>query len=99
MPVTKSYLITNRIPSATSVAVCARTRDQVVSDHLVIKCFAQGNYLGARIDGAYTCFYNQRGLAEEHIKEGKCAFYLTRRSCRRFSNNEIRLQLHALATT
>lgn len=53
--------------------------------------------MGARIDGAHTCFYNQRDPAEQHIKEGKCAFYLTRRSCRRFSNKEVRLQLQALA--
>jgi hypothetical protein len=42
-------------------------------------------------------FYNQRGTAEQHIKEGKCAFHWTRLSCRRFRDNEVRLQLHALA--
>jgi hypothetical protein len=42
-------------------------------------------------------FYNQRGTAEQHIKEGKYAFHWTRRSCRRFRDNEVRLQLHALA--
>lgn len=43
------------------------------------------------------CFYNQRGTAEQHIKEGKNAITWTRLSCKRFCNNEVRLQLHALA--
>ena len=42
-------------------------------------------------------FYNQRGTAEQHIKEGKYAFHWTRLSCKRFRDNEVRLQLHALA--
>ena len=42
-------------------------------------------------------FYNQRGTAEQHIKEGKYAFRWTRLSCKRFRDNEERLQLHALA--
>ena len=42
-------------------------------------------------------FYNQRGKAEQHIKEGKYAFRWTRLSCRKFRDNEVRLQLHALA--
>ena len=42
-------------------------------------------------------FYNQRGKAEQYIKEGKYAIKWTRLSCRKFRNNEVRLQLHALA--
>ena len=42
-------------------------------------------------------FYNQRGTAEQHIKEGKYAFRRARLSCKRFRDNEVRLQLHALA--
>jgi hypothetical protein len=42
-------------------------------------------------------FYNQRGTAEQHIKEGKYAFRWTRLSCKKFRDNEGRLQLHALA--
>jgi hypothetical protein len=42
-------------------------------------------------------FYNQRGAAEQHIKEGKYAFHWTRLSCRKFRDNEVRLQLHVLA--
>lgn len=42
-------------------------------------------------------FYNQRGTAEQHIKEGKYALKWTRLSCMRFAANAVRLQLHALA--
>jgi hypothetical protein len=42
-------------------------------------------------------FYNQRSTAEQHIKKGKYAFHWTRLSCRRFRDNEVRLQLHAPA--
>jgi len=42
-------------------------------------------------------FYNQRGTAEQWIKEGKGAIKWTRLSCRSFSANAVRLQLHALA--
>ena len=44
-----------------------------------------------------TRFYNRRGTAEQHIREGKYAFRWTRLSCKRFRDNEVRLQLHALA--
>ena len=42
-------------------------------------------------------FYNHRGTAEQFIKEGKYAVKWTRLSCSKFRNNEVRLQLHALA--
>ena len=42
-------------------------------------------------------FYNDRGTAEQHIKEGKYALKWTRLSCMRFEANAVRLQLHALA--
>ena len=44
-----------------------------------------------------VAFYNQRGTAEQHIKEGKDAINWTRLSCHGFRNNEVRLQLHVLA--
>ena len=44
-----------------------------------------------------VAFYNHRGTAEQFIKEGKNAIKWTRLSCRKFRNNEVRLQLHALA--
>jgi Transposase DDE domain group 1 len=44
-----------------------------------------------------VAFYNQRGTAEQYIKEGKNAIKWTRLSCRTFTANAVRLQLHALA--
>ena len=44
-----------------------------------------------------VAFYNQRGTAEQWIKEGKNAIKRTRLSCRKFRHNAVRLQLHALA--
>lgn len=44
-----------------------------------------------------VAFYNQRGTAEPYIKEGKMALKWTRLSCRTMAQNEVRLQLHALA--
>jgi hypothetical protein len=44
-----------------------------------------------------VAFYNQRGTAEQWIKEDKNAIKWTRLSCRKFRNNEVRLQFHALA--
>ena len=42
-------------------------------------------------------FYNGRGTAEQWIKEGKHAINWTRLSCHDFQDNEVRLQLFALA--
>jgi hypothetical protein len=44
-----------------------------------------------------VAFYNQRGTAEQYIKEGKNAIKWTRLPCRTFAANAVRLQLHALA--
>ena len=44
-----------------------------------------------------TWFYNQRGKAEQYIKEGKNAIKWTRLSRHKFRDNAVRLQLHALA--
>lgn len=41
--------------------------------------------------------YNQRGKAEQWIKEGKQAMKMTRLSCHRFRGNEVRLWLSILA--
>lgn len=41
--------------------------------------------------------YNRHGMAERWIKDGKNALTWTRLSCRRFRNDEVRFQLHALA--
>lgn len=42
-------------------------------------------------------FYNNRGTAEQWIKEGKNAVKWTKLSCRDFKDNQARLQLFALA--
>ena len=42
-------------------------------------------------------FYNGRGTAEQWIKEGKNAIKWTKLSCQRFADNQVRLQLFALA--
>ncbi len=42
-------------------------------------------------------FYNGRGTAEQWIKEGKNAVNWTRLSCHDFTDNQVRLQLFALA--
>ena len=42
-------------------------------------------------------FYNGRGTAEQWIKEGKTAVKWTRLSCHDFVDNQVRLQLFALA--
>jgi Transposase DDE domain group 1 len=40
--------------------------------------------------------YNERGTAEQWIKEGRSAIKWTRLSCRTFAANAVRLQLHVL---
>ncbi len=42
-------------------------------------------------------FYNGRGTAEQWLKEGKNAVKWTRLSCHDFADNQVRLQLFALA--
>jgi hypothetical protein len=44
-----------------------------------------------------VALYNQRGTAEQWIKEGKNAVTWTQLSCQSFKANALRLQLHALA--
>jgi hypothetical protein len=46
---------------------------------------------------AVVRFYNQRGTAEQWIKEGKAATHWTRLSCHRFRANEVRLLLGGIA--
>ena len=51
----------------------------------------------SRLAERVVAFYNQRGAAEQWIKEGQNAINWTRLSCRSFAANAVRLQLHALA--
>jgi len=50
-----------------------------------------------RLAERVVMFYNHRGTAEQHIKEGKNVVTRTRLTCRRFTANAVRLQRHALA--
>ena len=51
----------------------------------------------SRSDEAVAKFYNGRGTAEQWIKKGKNAVKWTRLSCHDFVDNQVRLQLFALA--
>ena len=51
----------------------------------------------SRSDERVVKFYNGRGTAEQWIKEGKNAVKWTRLSCHDFVDNQVRLQLFALA--
>src|SRR5919199_5128192 len=50
-----------------------------------------------RPPGRVVAFQNQRGTAEQWIREGKNAIRRTRLPCRSMRANAVRLQLHALA--
>jgi len=63
----------------------------------VISIFKTPPRYQVRATERVVAFYNQRGKAEPYIKEGKNAIRWTRLSCRKFRNNAVRLQLHALA--
>ena len=52
---------------------------------------------GTETNRAVVRFYNQRGTAEQWIKEGKAATHWTRLSCHRFRANEVRLLLGVIA--
>ena len=62
--------------------------------------FPRENFIVTNMGGGaapVTWFYNGRGTAEQCIKEGKIALNWTRLSCHDFADNQVRLQLFALA--
>jgi hypothetical protein len=62
--------------------------------------FPRIGFIVTNLDGSpaqVVNFYNQRGTAEQWIKEGKYAVRWTRLSCHSFDANQARLQLHVLA--
>jgi len=62
--------------------------------------FARVNYIVTNLrwkSSNVVKFYNKRGTAEQWIKEGKYALNWTRLSCHDFVDNQVRLQLFALA--
>lgn len=59
--------------------------------------FVEEKAVGGLEAMAIAKFYNGRGTAEQWIKEGKNAVKWTRLSCHDFVDNQVRLQLFALA--
>jgi hypothetical protein len=62
--------------------------------------FSRAGFIVTTLTGtirAVVRFYNQRGTAEQWIKEGKTATHWTRLSCHRFRANEVRLLLGVIA--
>src|SRR5215469_18741745 len=74
----------------------ALCQSRMASRQAVPACRLHRDQSGASCRAAVG-FYNQRGTAEQWIKEGKGAIKWTRPSCRTFAANAVRLQLQALA--
>jgi hypothetical protein len=69
-------------------------------EHHLGELFPRVGFIVTTLTGtnrAVVRFYNQRGTAEQWIKEGKAATHWTRLSCHRFRANESRLLLGVIA--
>src|SRR5262249_42320376 len=69
-------------------------------EHHLEELFPRVGFIITTLTGtnrAVVRFYNQRGTAEQWIKEGKTATHWTRLSCHRFRANEVRLLLGVIA--
>ena len=69
-------------------------------EHHLGELFPRVGFIVTTLTGtnrAVVRFYNQRGTAEQWIKEGKSATHWTRLSCHRFRANEVRLLLGVIA--
>ncbi len=69
-------------------------------EHHLGDLFPRVGFIVTNLTGANRAvvrFYNQRGTAEQWIKEGKEATHWTRLSCHRFRANEVRLVLGVIA--
>jgi hypothetical protein len=69
-------------------------------EHHLGELFPRVGFIVTTLTGtnrAIVRFYNQRGTAEQWIKEGKTATHWTRLSCHRFRANEVRLLLSVIA--
>ena len=69
-------------------------------EHHLGELFPRVGFIVTTLTGtnrAVVRFYNQRGTAEQWIKEGKEATHWTRLSCHRFRANEVRLALGVIA--
>ena len=70
------------------------------TEHHLGELFPRVGFIVTTLTGANRAvvrFYNQRGPAEQWIKEGKAATHWTRLSCHRFRANEVRLLLGVIA--
>jgi len=70
-------------------------------EHHLGELFPRVGFIVTTLTGtnqAVVRFYNQRGTAEQWIKEGKAATHWTRLSCHRFRANEVRLLLGSSPT-
>jgi Transposase DDE domain group 1 len=69
-------------------------------EHHLGELFPRVGFIVTTLTGtnrAVVRFYNQRGTAEQWIKEGKTATHWMRFSCHRFRANEVRLLLGVIA--
>jgi hypothetical protein len=66
-------------------------------EHHLGELFPRVGFIVTTLTGTVVRFYNQRGTAEQWIKEGKTAIHWTRLSCHRFRANEVRLLLGVIA--
>jgi hypothetical protein len=69
-------------------------------EHHLGEIFPRVGFIVATLTGtnrAVVRFYNQRGTAEQWIKEGKAATHSTWLSCHRVPANEVRLLLGVIA--
>jgi len=69
-------------------------------EHHLGELFPRVGFIVTTLTGtnrAVVRFYNQRGTAEQWIKEGKAATHWTHLSCHRFRANEVRLLLGVIA--
>ena len=69
-------------------------------EHHLGELFPRVGFIVTTLTGtnrAVVRFYNQRGTAEQWIREGKEATHWTRLSCHRFRANEVRLLLGVIA--
>src|SRR5437016_5606556 len=75
-------------------------RASATIEHHLGELFPRLGFIVTTLTGtnrAVVRFYNQRGTAEQWIKEGKTATHWTRLSCHRFRANEVRLLLGVIA--
>ena len=96
-PLTHSQV--SRNPHVSFDGGCLVLKPEVFEHHLG-ELFPQVGFIVTTLTGtnrAVVRFYNQRGTAEQWIKEGNAATHWTRLSCHRFRANEVRLLLGVIA--